>query len=297
MKKFLIGLIAAGACFALLDSCKKTGGNINPLTNVNNLGLGTYLVKDSSVSANLNTSSGTSTVGIIAHQYPSGEAVDHIVIFAEKGTSYDTTTWKKVKSVQYTAGSKVPLTVSTIELATAYGTSASSFTPGTLFTFFLRAVTKSGKTFDINNTADNGGGGLVTGPAYKSALSFTAYVVCPFTGGMTGTYKVIRDDWADWNAGDLVQVTDGPGANQIDLEKVWPNVAYGSVIKPLLVNIDPATGAASVPKVDFGAYPTVTSAAYGSGYVFSCTGYITLNIDVIYGGGDQGGLSLILQKQ
>ncbi|GAC1427948.1 MAG: hypothetical protein NVSMB7_04850 [Chitinophagaceae bacterium] len=298
MKKILIIIVAVCATFFALNSCKKTGGNINPLTDVNNLTVGSYLVRDSSISANLNTSSSASKIGIVVHQYPLGEAVDHILIYAEQGTSTDTAQWRLVKSVPYTANSKVALSVNPVELGTAFGVNPSAFTPGTLFTFFTRAVTKSGKTYDINNAGDNGGGGLITGPAYKSAFSFNAYVVCPFTGGMTGTYKVVRDDWQDWNPGDMVQVTDGPGTNQVNLSQVWPNPAYGTVIKPLLVNVDASSGAAIVPKVDFGSYNNiVTSAGSGSGYVFSCTGYITLNIDVIYGGGDQGGLSLILQKQ
>jgi hypothetical protein len=297
MKKLLIIIIAVFAAFAVLDSCKKTGGNINPLTDVTNLKVGSYLVQDSSISANLNTSSSTSEIGIVVHQYPLGETVDHILLFATLGTSTDTTQWHLVKSVPYTAGSKVALSISSADLGKGYGVDPTTFAPGSLFTFFTRAVTKSGATYDINNAGDNGGGGLVTGPAYASAFSFTAYVVCPFTGGMTGTYKVIRDDWADWSAGDMVQVTDGPGTNQINLSQVWPNPAFGNIISPLLVNVDPASGAATVPKVDFGDYGSVASAASGSGYVFSCTGYITLSIDVIYAGGDQGALSLILQKQ
>ncbi len=297
MKKLLIIIFAVSAALAALNSCKKTGGNINPLTDIKNLAVGSYLVQDSMISANLNTSSSTSKIGIVVHQYPLGETVDHILIYATLGTSTDTLQWKLVKSVPYTAGSTVALSVTTAELATGFGAPASSFTPGSLFTFFPRAVTKSGKTYDINNAGDNGGGGLITGPAYKSAFSFTAYVVCPFTGGMTGTYKVIRDDWQDWVPGDLVQVTDGPAANQINLSQVWPNADYGSVIKPLLVNVDPASGAVSIPKVDFGAYPAVASVYGGTGYVFSCTGFITISTDFYYGGASQGQTKLILQKQ
>src|ERR1700712_4360773 len=121
MKKLLIIIIAVCAAFAALDSCKKTGGNINPLTDVSNLTVGSYLVQDSSISANLITSSATSKIGIVVHQYPLGEAVDHILLFAELGTSADTTTWHLVKSIPYTAGSKVALSVTPAELGTAFG--------------------------------------------------------------------------------------------------------------------------------------------------------------------------------
>ena len=74
------------------------------------------------------------------------------------------------------------------------------------------------------------------------------------------------------------------------------------MVNPLIVNVDPATGTASVPKTVFGAYPTLTSAqGVGTGdvagYVFSCTGYITLTMQVVYGTSNQGNLRLILQKQ
>jgi hypothetical protein len=304
MKKLLIILFAVCAAFAALNSCKKTGGNINPLTDIKNLAVGSYLVQDSIISANLNTLSSTSKIGIVVHQYPLGETVDHILLFVTPGNNTDTLQWKLVKSVPYTAGSKTALSVTTAELATALGVPAATITPGSTFTFFPRAVTKSGKTYDINNAGDNGGGGLITGPAYAAAFSFTAYVVCPFTGGMAGSYKVVRDDWADWSAGDIVQVTDGPGANQINLSQIYP--AGGTVISPLLVNVDPATGTATIPKTVYGRYGGPTSVQYSgqgagagdnAGYVFSCTGFITLNIVHTGGGSDYGSLKLILQKQ
>lgn len=304
MKKLLIILFAVCAAFTALNSCKKTGGNINPLTDIKNLAVGSYLVQDSVINANLNALSSTSKVGIVVHQYPLGETVDRILLFVTPGNNTDTLQWKLVKTVPYTAGSTAALSATTAELATALGIPASTITPGSTFTFFPRAVTKSGKTYDINNAGDNGGGGLITGPAYKSAFSFTAYVVCPYTGNMGGSYKVIKDEWADWAAGDIVQVTDGPGANQINLSQVYP--AGGTVINPLLVNIDPTTGTASIPKVVYGRYGGPTSVQYtaqgsGSGdvagYVFSCTGFITLSINQSGGGSDYGANRLILQKQ
>lgn len=305
MKKLAIILLGVCAVFVALNSCKKTGGSINPLTDVKNLAVGSYLVIDSTINANLNALSGTSKVGVVVHQYPLGEEVDRIVLYSTLGTSTDTTQWKLVKTVPYTANSKVQLTATTSELATAFGVPASAFSPGSLFTFFPRAVTKSGKTYDINNAGDNGGGGLITGPAYASGFSFTVYVVCPFTGGMTGNYKVVRDDWADWAAGATVQVTDGPGANQINISKVYPG--GGTIITPLLVNVDPATGTATIPKVVYGRYGGASSTQYSgegsgaggnAGYVFSCTGFITLSIThTDNGGGNYGANKLILQKQ
>lgn len=304
MKKFLMMIMAVCTALVVLNSCKKTGGSINPLSDIKNLKVGSYLVQDSLVNANLNSTSGSSLVGIIVHQFPAGEAVDHILLYSTLGTSTDTLKWKLIKSVPYSSGTKVILSATTAELATAFGVPSSNFTPGSIFTFFTKAVTKSGLTYDITNAGNNGGGGLVTGSAYKAAFSFTVYVVCPYTGGMAGAYKVVRDDWTDWNPGDMVQVTEGLGANQINLSQVYP--AGGTVINPLLVNIDPVTGTATVPKVTYGRYGGATSVQYSAqgagpnsvaGYVFSCTGFITLNLDQQGGGTDYGANKLILQKQ
>ena len=192
------------------------------------------------------------------------------------------------------------MSVTGAELAAGLGVTLGSFAPGDFYTFYNRIITASGKQYDVSNTGNNNGSGLITGSNYGSAFTFTAYITCPFTGTAAGTYKVIQDDWTDWNAGDLVAVTDGPGTNFVNISKVWPNPAYGSVISPLLVKVDPATGSATVPNVAWGNYGNynVSSAAGSSGYVFSCTGRITLTIHLVatvYG--DQGNNKLILQKQ
>ncbi len=311
MKK-LFYILSIVCLITVVNSCKKSGGDINPLSSYKNFGIGSYLVLDSTISQNLNYASlATSTVGVIVHQYPNGEAITSITVFVVPGSSYDTTQWKKVKTVNY-AGPQTTITVTGAELATVLG-GTSAIQPGTIYTFYNRITTKSGKTYDVNNTGNNSGSGLVTGFYYHSAFSFSAYVVCPFVAPIAGTYKVLRDDWADWNPGNLVQVTDGPGPNQVNLSQVYPNPAYGTVVKPLIVYVDPATGTASIPKTNFGNYGggynmtavgtgAKNASGYVAGYVFSCTGYITLTMklkaDGPGGNGyDAGPTKLILQKQ
>jgi hypothetical protein len=304
MKKLLIITLAITSIFLIVNSCKKTGDSVNPLSDIKNLGVGAYLVLDSTINLNLDYSKiATSTVGIIVSQYPAGEAIDHIVLYAALGATYDTTKWRLVKSVPYT-GKGTKLTITGGELGSAFGVNPITFTTGSYYTFYTRSVTKSGKTFDVNNTGNNSGSGLVTGPYYYAAFTFTAYIVCPFTAPIAGNYKVIADDWADWSIGDIVQVLDGPGANQINLSKIYPG--GGTIINPLIVNVDPATGTATIPKTVYGRYGGATSTQYSgqgaganfnAGYVFSCTGFITLSIDHQGGGTDYGPNRLILQKQ
>jgi hypothetical protein len=302
MKKILIIVFILSGIISFTNSCKKTDDSINPLSDIKNLGVGSYLTLKSTTNLNFNFAAlASSTVGIVVDQKDGGDPVSQVVIYARKGASYDTTTWKKIKTVPFVAGGTT-LSVNGAELAAGLGVSLASFSAGDFYTFYNRVITAGGKQYDVSNSGNNNGSGIVTGSFYNAAFLFTAYITCPFTGNMAGNYKVIADDWQDWSPGDIVQVTDGPGANQINLSKVWPNVAYGNVVNPLLVNVDPATGTAKVPKTTFAAYSPLTSAqGVGSGdvagYVFSCTGYITLTMQVIYGGSNQGNLRLILQKQ
>jgi hypothetical protein len=290
MKKLLYILTAATLIVAI-NACKKKGGDINPLSDRSHLSQGTYITLDENVNLNLDYSQiATSSIGIKVTQYPNGLAVDHILIYATNNASYDTTQWHLVKSVPYT-GAGTQLSLTGAELATAFGVAPGDLSPGDAYTFYTRTVTTSGLSFDVNTTGDNGGGGLVTGPYYNAAFAFTAYVVCPYTGSAAGTYEVVRDDWEDWLPGDVVTVTDGPGSNQINLSAVWPNPAYGDIVNPLIVDIDPASGTATVPSVEFGHYSN-SYTTEGTGYVFSCTGVITLSLTI---SGDP--YKLILQKQ
>lgn len=278
----------------MLFSCKKTEIT-NPLADFKNLGIGSYITKVSVLNLNLDYNVATSKVGITIDQY--GEDVDKVVLYVVVGANPTPSAWKKIKTITFT-GTGTEVSATSQEVATALGVAVSALTPGNYYTFYNQVITKNGKTYDVSNTP----GALESNSNYNSVFRWQAYVTCPFTGGMTGNYKVLQDDWADWSVGDVVQVTDGPAANQINLSKVWPNPAYGSIVNPLLVNVAPANGVAKVPLVTFGAYSPLTTAQGASagdvaGYVFSCTGFITLTMKVVYNGSNQGNLKLVLQKQ
>jgi hypothetical protein len=290
MKRIIISLFVVTILLVTTRSCKK--GDVVSDFAAN--GTGTYLTLVKSNNTIINYAQRlTSEVSIIVKEY--GKAVDKIVVYTTKGSvSLDRTKWKKVKEVPY-AG-ETTLTVKATEIAAALGISVDALETGGTYSLYNQCVTKDGEIHDAANT-NSAYQGLT---AYNMALTWQAVVVCPFTGGMTGTYQVIQDDWADWGAGDIVQVTDGPGANQINLSAVWPNPIYGDIVSPLIVNITPATGAATVPTgVVFGDYGYLASTLSGSsGYVFSCTGQILMTIHVTATGfGDQGFLKLILKKQ
>jgi len=138
-------------------------------------------------------------------------------------------------------------------------------------------------------------------------MTWPATVVCPFIGPIGGKYIVVQDDWVDWSPGAEVDVTDGPGANQVNISKVWPNPAIATIVNPLVINVTPATGAATIPSgLVWGRYPDsapgtfydMSATSPNTGYVFSCTGQIIMNIRLTASGyGDQGSFNLILRKK
>jgi hypothetical protein len=221
-----------------------------------------------------------------------GSPIDHINLYVvQGGGNLDTTSWGLIKSIDYTPDSTV-VTASAQETATALGLTLDDFSAGASFTFYLRIYTEDGRQFDIINIDPS----FESNSNYNMAFRFTVYIGCPFIAPVAGFYKVIQDDWADWSSGDIVEVLDGPGPNQIDLHKVYPNPAYGDVVNPLIVDIDPANGIATVPETQYGDYGVLISAV-GGGFVFSCTGVIDLTLNHFSQTTDYGQNRLVLQKQ
>ena len=289
MQKIIFSFIA----FTLLviTGCKKK----EVISDFKSLDTGSYLTLVRNVATTFNFNNiASSSVGIVVA--PKGSDIERIKVFVSPGNkSVDKSTWKAVKEIPF-SGEEVTITVSSQELATALGVQVMNLTPGNTYTFYNQVITKDGRTFDIANTPQHGISN------YNMALNWSAAVICPFTGNAAGQYRVVQDAWQDWSAGDIVEVTDGPGANQINLSKVWPNPAYGSSVQPFVVSVTPATGAATVASgVTIGDYPafgfTMVTGAGSTGFVFSCTGRIQLSVRISDPPfGDQGFQALVLQK-
>ena len=257
------------------------------------LGIGSYVTLVKAGNSRIDYSNlANSKVSITVKEY--GSPIDKIKVYVTQGTAdLDRSKWKFVKEFAYSG--ETLLEVTATQIATALGIPVSGLEPGGTYTLYNQLLTKDARIFDAANTYPD----FASISNYNMALTWTAVVVCPFVAPIAGSYKVIKDDWVDWSPGDIVQVTDGPGANQVNISAVWPNPAFGSIISPLVVNVDPASGAATITSgVNWGDYGGIASTGTGSsGYVFSCTGQITLKIHVLYNGGDQGFLNLILKKQ
>lgn len=291
MKKFIIASLGIGLFCMLMNSCRK-----NDISgDSKNLVEGAYITLDSTIASNLNISDNASAVSIKIKNSV-GSPVASINIYAATGSSsLDTSTWVLIKNVPYSDG--VVLSVTTADLAKAFGSTPLS--AGNNYTLQNQVVTKDGRKFSVANTPST----YNSFPAYNMALTWHATAVCAFVqADAIGSYKVVTDSWSDFSVGDPINVTAGPDATSIQF-LAYPSPAYGGIQRVAwVVEVDPATGNATIAKQQVGYYNGAATAdnlttVSGSGIVFSCTGFITLKVTVNVGGTDYTGQTFEIQKQ
>jgi hypothetical protein len=288
MKQHIIKFVSLSVLFmGILYSCKK--GQISG--DSANLIEGSYLTLTKNINGNLDFSNPAATVSIQVGS--KGLPIQSVNIYAATGAALDKSTWKLIKNVAYTEG--MNLVVTTAELAKALA--PNPIAPGSQYVLQNEVVLADGRKFSAFNTPSN----FSSLPAYNFALTWKATAVCAFSqAGSVGKYKVVYDgDWVDYNTGDTLSVFAGPTANSIQF-LAYPSTVIGGGTnrQPWIVNVDAATGAATMATQYIGDYPGAPNAkAAATGFVFSCTGLITLKVDVTYAGSLYGGLSFILQKQ
>jgi hypothetical protein len=285
MKKNIIAILSIAFVVLGMYACKK--GDISG--DKSNLIPGSILTLTKSINGNLDFSVPTATV---SQQVGSkGIAVKSVNIYLATGDALDKTTWKLIKNVPFTDG--VTLSVSTAEIAAALA--PNTIQPGNQYLLQNEAVTADGSTFSAINTPSN----FTSFTAYNIMFSWQATAVCPFDQASSiGTYKVVYDgDWVDFSTGDIITVTAGPTSNSIQF-LAYPSVAAGGVNRtPWIVTVDPATGAATVADQFAGNYGSVVARVAATGFVFSCTGFINLSVDVNYGGSIYAAQKFKIQKQ
>lgn len=289
MKRILSILTSVSLLF--LIGCKKgdTAGDFAAL------GIGSYVTKVAVGNGIIDYSNlAASKVDVTVREY--GTPVDKIKVYVSKGNATtDKSVWKLAKEFTYSGDTKLELTAT--EIATALGIPVTGLETGATYTMYNQVISKDGQVHDISNMNS----AMYGSPNYNTLMTWQAAVICPYTGGMTGSFRIVVDDWVDWSPGDIVQVTAG-GANQLNLSQIWPNPAYGVTVNPFLININPATGAVTIPSgVRIGNYTCcgffLDTGTGSTGFVFSCTGDIKLRVRLTAPPfGDQGFFNLILKK-
>lgn len=286
MKKIAIYILLVTVLFA----CKKAYF----INDFDNFSIGSYLRLDKTEKTTVDYNK-IATESVAITVTPIGSDLEKVNIYAVLGGgNLDESKWKLVKTVPAT-GSALTLSVTAQELAAAFGITPAELSPGNTYTFYNQNITKDGRTFDVSNTDDD----LEGQPGYQSAFRWQAIVFCSYDPASTNNidYEVVTDGWGDFGVGDIVTVTNGPGANQITLGGVFPTSINH---KDIVVDIAPANGAATVAKQAYGTYtgdaPRVFNAE-GTGFIFSCAGVINLNLKHTDAtGGNYGTYNLRLKK-
>ena len=255
----------------LLLSCNKPADFYDELVK------GSYLTLVRQENALLNALDPASIVGQVVNYY--GEPVETVNLYVSATATVDKTKWKLLKNIPFNG--ETTITTTNTVIATALGLTPGALAPGSVFHLYNEAVLKDGRTFGSYNTSDVD---LENQAPFNAAFHWTATVVCPYDPStIAGTYEVRRDDWQDWGVGEYVEVTAGAGANQIDLSQVWPNPAFGDVVSPLTLNVNPATGVVTIPVGvtfgNYGGFMAITDPG-SSGFIFSCTGQINVRISI-----------------
>lgn len=286
MRNNIIAFLGIALLLTGMYSCKKS-----PINGDNkDLVLGSYLTLTKNINGNLDFSKPTATVSIQVGS--KGAPVTSVNVYVATGSALDSKTWKLIKAVPFTEG--VELVVTTAELAKALAPAL--IAPGTQYVLQNEVVTADGRKFSAANTPTN----YTSFPAYKIALSWKATAVCAFDQAASiGTYKVVYDgDWVDYNTGDLITVTAGPDATSVQF-LAYPSVVLGggSNRQPWIVTVDAASGSATVADQFVGNYGSTVARVKAKGFVFSCTGLITLSVDVNYGGSIYAAQTFTIQKQ
>jgi hypothetical protein len=268
MKKFLLISFASVLLFA---GCSKR----QLIGDIDNFAIGSYLnlVSNDKALLDLNNISNES---ISIKVRPVGSEIRTINVYAVRGgEELDPADWKLVKTYSVANNSSdITLDVSASELATAFGVPIGDFGPGEQFVLYNETVTSDDRVFNIANSDDD----LEGQPAFNSAFRWTGTIICPFDAASTDNvvYEVIQDGWNDFPPGSEVTIMNGPGANQITLVDVFATTVDH---KDVIVDIDPATGTATVAKQEYGDYGDgVIWSAEGGGFLFSCTGALDLTI-------------------
>jgi hypothetical protein len=281
----IITSISLLATIAYATSCSK--GEV--IQDVNSLGVGTYvkLVEKNDGIIDATNLTGTKAT-IKASEY--GTEQDKIIVYVSKGVrTTDRTKWKQIKEVDRPADGIYNIEVTGTEIQTAMG---APLAPGDIYTLYNSCITADGGRFDFGNI----NGEVVGNPNYNMALTFQATVVCPFIPATAaGVYTITADNW-DGAVGETATVT--TTATSATVTYMYPYAAPPGV-NPVVITVVPATGAATVAKQTYGSYGAgfENFTAQGTGFFFSCTGFVDLSLQHVAGNGTNYGTYVLRMKK
>jgi hypothetical protein len=174
------------------------------------------------------------------------------------------------------------------EFVSAVGLTLDDLGGGDIFNIYNEVLLNDGRVYP--DTLDLGGEEFVNVEnAFFTAAGTTSFtttltfpVLCPFiTADAIGSYTITRDDFEiAWDPGHKPEVIAGPGANQVTIVNMLGHPQGYDII----VDVNPATDVATVSaqkgwhSANYGL-PFGEILVEGGGFYFSCTGFLTLDLD------------------
>jgi hypothetical protein len=167
---------------------------------------------------------------------------------------------------------------------------------------FATVTDKKGNVFPVTRIGND----LLTNPGMRTMHRFNFFFSCPFDATeAAGTYFVTFDGWGDYPSNGTVPVEVTSTANSVTLNlysDAWIGVANHKDY-PVTITVNTANGVATVAAqqaYDTGWWPGAFGIASvdGAGFVFSCSGTITVDLQHRVAAGTFGGgpYNITLQK-
>lgn len=178
------------------------------------------------------------------------------------------------------------------------------FRAGSRIDCFATVTDKKGTVFPVTKIGND----LLTNPGQRTMHRFNFFISCPFVASEAeGTYFVTNDEWGDYAPGSTIPMTVTATENSITIKGLYSNAWKGSTDFrdfDVVVTVNSANGIATIAAqqaYDFAWYPLTFGIASvdGTGFVFSCSGTITLNLEhrVALGTFGGGPYNITLTKQ
>lgn len=291
MKRIIIYSLYLFSVAAFFPACKKdVNGKLPELTSVPLPLIVKVTGTDQVISAQSpNTFSGKFTVGLYFPNDAPPKKFDVVVI-----KNNDKTNVKVIKADVTSFPTDV--TVTGTQLAALFG---SPIVLGDKFDISVDVTTYRGEKFEAFPVIGNSyAAGITAQPGASTLIRYEA--VCQYIpSAYQGSYQVVTDEWGDYTAGDIVQLT------MIDNTHFsFKYLADGAL--PIIVTVNPVTNSVSVAKQVYGSGYGGAGWPYGDiscesvpgvdDFVAPCAGTFSVVLKHTVAAGSFGNAKIVLKK-
>lgn len=181
---------------------------------------------------------------------------------------------------------RLEISTTLIETLSKLGLTTGGYTPADKLVMRLEVLTVDGRLFSNNNASTT-----LSQTYFNSPFTYNAQFACPLTNAsiFNGNYKVVFDQWADYNTGDIIPITyiatDGLFKFRINNTN---NLYINNQTSYFLVTVNPINNSVTLVSNTPLLYSPSIAPTFvaGTGSVGSCTGDI--NLKLTFTGGFSG---------